>query len=170
MVCSSLNVAIYRTRDMQLVKELSSHPAIFENIGDDGTPKNPADRQFIDSSNRYYLIPYIIADDRPQPEPMGLIAYYPINHTLFEAHIFIYPEYQNVMTVEVGHKANRWLFDNSPAQKIIAFIPITKPAVLKLVQKVGFKQEGYCPNSIMLNGRSVDQYIYAIEKKHYGYE
>jgi RimJ/RimL family protein N-acetyltransferase len=167
MVFSSLNVALYRTRDMDLVKQLSSHPDIFPHIGDDGSPKNPADKHYINSSNRYYLIPYIFLDDNP-PIPMGLIVYYPINHVLYEGHIFIYPEYQHQMTVDVGHKANKWLFENSPAQKILAFVPTTKTHVLKLVQKAGFKQEGFIPKSISLNGQLIDQYIYTIGRDDYG--
>jgi RimJ/RimL family protein N-acetyltransferase len=166
MVFSSLDIAIHRTRDMELVKRLSMRDDIFALIRDDGAINNAAKRNFINSNNRYYLIPYIFPDDCP-PTPTGLIIYYPLNHVLYEGHIFIYPEYQHQATVEVGHKANRWLFENSPAQKIIALVSVNKPHVLKLVQKAGFRQEGFLPRSVLLNGELVDQYLYAIEKQDY---
>lgn len=167
MVCSRLDIAIYRTRDMNLIKRLASHPAIYPHIIDDGCPQNSADWHPHDGDKRYYLIPYNCSDDCPKP--MGLIAYYPINHILFDAHIFIYPEYQARLTVALGHKANRWLFENTSAQKIMAFVPINKLAVLKLVQRVGFAQEGFLKKSFLLKGQLTDQYIYALEKNYYGY-
>lgn len=166
---SSLNVVIYRTHDMDLVKRLGSHPDIYAAIGDDGSPHNSADWHPRDSSQKYYLIPWLISltDD---PKPMGCIVFYVINHVLYEGHIFLLPEYQHQISVSIGHKALNWIFNNTPCKKVIAFVPVTMPHLLKLVIKTGFIQEGFLKNSCSSDGKLIDQYIYTIGKDYYGHE
>jgi RimJ/RimL family protein N-acetyltransferase len=160
MVCS-LNIVVHRTQDMALVKKLATHPAIYPHIIDDGCPKNPANWHPIDSSNRYYLIPWLISLSN-DPVPMGIIAFYPLNHVLFEAHIFLLPEFQGKATDSICLKTISWMFANSPCQKIMAFIPTTKIYLVNLVESLNFEREGYIKKSISYQGELVDQYIYSL--------
>lgn len=168
MVCSSLEIAVYPTQDLELVHRLCSHPEVYPHIIDDGCPQNSADWHIHYDSRRIYLVPYHIRDDRP-PTPMGVIAFFPMNFVLYEGHIFLLPEYRGQVSVEIVHKTNQWLFDNTTAQKIIGFVPVTRIAVKKLMEKCAFKEEGFCPKSVLLNGQLVDQYILGIGRDDYGH-
>jgi RimJ/RimL family protein N-acetyltransferase len=167
MVCG-INLKIERTRDMGLVKQLASDPAIYPEIIDDSfSDKKNCVWQPENAKNKYYLIPYLCEKEAP-PCPLGVIAYYPINHILFEGHLFILPAFQHIMTAELGHMANKWMFQHSSCQSIIAFVPTSKPHVLKFVKKAGLKQVGILPASYASNGEIVDQYIFRLGKQDYG--
>lgn len=160
MVCG-IDIVIYRTHDMGLVKSLSTRPEIYPLITDDGSPK-PEDYFPIDSACRYYLIPWLINLDHVPPTPMGIIAFYALSHVLYESHIFILPEYRHQSSLEIGNKSLAWLWKHTYAKKVISFIPITKPHVIKYVTKLGFSQEGFCPHSFSSDQKLIDQYIYGI--------
>lgn len=159
MVCS-LDIVVYRTHDMNLVKSLSTRPDIYPLIIDDGCPK-AEDYHPIDSSHRYFLVPWLIDI---KPIPMGIVAFYALGHVLFEGHIFILPEYQHKLSLEIGQKSLEWLWSHTYAQKVVTFIPITKPHVIKYVTKLGFKEEGFCPGSFSSDQKIIDQYIYGIRR------
>lgn len=159
----SLNVAIYRTRDMSLIKKIGTHPDIYPHIIDDGCPSNPADWQPHDNGRNYFLIPSFLSST--ENIPMGIIAFYAINHVLFDAHICILPEFRKKMTADIGLKATQWMFDNTSCKKIIAFIPVNRPDVLALAQKGSLKLEGFCKNSFLSDGILIDQYIYGLGRE-----
>lgn len=163
MVFSNINIAIYRTRDMDMVKQLSSHPDIYHQIIDDGCPSDSADWQPKDNPRHYYLIPWLISPDQ-ENIPLGIVAYYQINHILFDAHVFILPEYQHQYSVEIGQLTKQWMFDNTSCRKIIGLIPANKPHVLEWAKKCGMYQEGYLHNSISIKNKLIDQYIFTVEK------
>jgi RimJ/RimL family protein N-acetyltransferase len=156
------DLIISRTRDIELIKKLSNYPGIYEQIIDDGCPQNKEDWLPENDHHKYYLVPWI--NENNEWVPIGVIGYYRINHILYDAHIFILPPYQAKMTVEIAKKTKQWMFDNSPCQCIIAYVPANKPNVLKFALRAGMKTVGVLPKSFSYQRQIVDQIILSIGK------
>jgi RimJ/RimL family protein N-acetyltransferase len=161
-----MNLVVHRTRDMDFVKLIGSHPDIYPFIIDDGCPSSPDDWLPIDGDKRYYLIPWLLHKNI-DPEPIGVAAYYARNHVLYEGHACLLPKYRHLMSHEIGSKCNQWMFDNTPCQKVIGFVPVTKPNMYKIALKAGFEDEGLCKNSYLSDGRLIDQHIVGIGRDYY---
>jgi len=67
-----------------------------------------------------------------------------------------------------GHKfvkeAIEWGFKNTKYLKVVAYVPSFNDHTLKLVQDVGFRQEGICRKSFLKNWKLHDQIIFGLSK------
>lgn len=158
---SGLQLTILRTRDMGLVKQLWGDPSIYHLMSDDGCPSNPAKWQPVDSDRRVFLVPWLYSVDKP-PQPMGLVSFYAVNYVMYEVHIGLLPAFHHTLTYDLCIKAKNWMFENTPCQSIIAYVPASKPHVRALAIKCGMLESGILPKSLLVQGVLIDQYVFSI--------
>ena len=161
---SGLQLTILRTRDMGLVKQLWGNPSIYHLMSDDGCPSNPAEWQPVDSDRRVFLVPWLYSMDKP-PQSMGLVSFYAMNHVTYEAHIGLLPQFHHTLTYEISIKAKNWMFEHTPCQCIVAYVPANKPHVRSFALKSGMTECGILPRSLLAQGVLIDQYIFSIGRE-----
>ena len=89
----------------------------------------------------------------------------PLNPILYEVHTSILTGGRGRKGIEAGKETIAWFFNNSPAQKIISFIPeFNRPARI-YARACGMKKEGVVTKSYFKFGKLHDQIIVGIEKE-----
>jgi len=58
-----------------------------------------------------------------------------------------------------------WVFDNFPIQRMSVTLPPMYFATIRLVNEIGFKQEGRKRESLLLNGKWIDQYLFGLTRR-----
>ena len=64
--------------------------------------------------------------------------------------------------VGLGKAFAQWLFANFPIERVTVDIPVIYYATVRLVRKIGFKDEGRKRNAVLIGGRWVDSYIFGL--------
>ena len=64
--------------------------------------------------------------------------------------------------VDLCRAVVRWMFDNFPLRRITVSPPAIYHATLRLLEKIGFKQEGRKRDAVLLGGKWNDQIIFGI--------
>jgi len=149
-------VAIKRTHDMQFVKEVMTHPRIWKWISDDGCSVETFDP--VDSDKLYWLTP--VGESR-----MGVFFVHPHNTVTYEIHTAILPEYWGNGSDLAAIEVLKWIFSNTPCQKLITHVPQNNPFALRFAKFAGLQIEGINRKSFMKNGQLLDQYLLGISKE-----
>jgi RimJ/RimL family protein N-acetyltransferase len=64
--------------------------------------------------------------------------------------------------LEVSREMMRWMFKSFPIHRITVMPPVIYYAVIRLLEKLGMRQEGRKRESVLLGGKWVDQLIFGI--------
>lgn len=134
--------------DVEVVRAILTHPAIYDRIAEDGTP--------LREDYEHELIGFHVIGTE-NGELVGLMIYYPQNLVTWECHVQVVPEFRKTHADEFGQKALKWAFDMG-AQKIVAQIPFLYPNVKDFGLKHGFEIEGINRKSYLKNNVLHDQW------------
>ena len=140
---------VERCYDVDVVRAILTHPAIYDRISEDGTL--PREDYIPDLIGAAFVIGIVGAD------PIGLMIYNPISGIVWECHVQVLPEYRKEYASEFFKKALGWAFDMG-CRKIIAQIPFLYPDVKKFALKHGFEVEGVNRKSYLKNNVLHDQW------------
>jgi len=142
---------IERTHDMNLVREIMTHPKIYKHLVPDkfieATEFSPVDSPYF-----YYLL--IKWDDKPA----GLILLTPLNASLYQGHIALLPEYAGLGYPAIK-EAFIWLRKNTNIRKLLAFVAVDNKAAKTLLDKTGFYDVAILKDSLIRNAKLTDQYL-----------
>lgn len=75
--------------------------------------------------------------------------------------------YRGKYALDVVRAGVKWLFENTEAKEIFAFIPITAPGSAVIARYVGFQYRGYKPNSWPIAGGPVDAGEFILTRAHW---
>lgn len=95
---------------------------------------------------------------------VGLVSFAPMNGATWNPHIVVLPEHRG-RGAELMALGLRWMFENTPARKLVAFPPVFKPAMVRVFEKCGFAREGFSPKSFPWRGEMHDRVLMGIEKE-----
>ena len=140
---------VARCYDIDVVRAILTHPAIYECISEDGTPSR---EDFIPPMiGAAYVVGIVGA------EPIGIVMFHPINVITWECHVQVLPEYREDHADEFAEKAVGWAWDMG-VQKLVAQIPFLYPNVRDFGLRHGFQVEGINRRSYLKKGQLHDQW------------
>jgi RimJ/RimL family protein N-acetyltransferase len=134
-----------RTFDYELIKRIVTHPLVYPKVADDAAPhwQNWEPQQ---SDSVHYVL---ISDGE---EVLGFWAFFPENSTTWRAHICFLPNAYGEKTVQASREMIEWIWQNTPCQRIIGFIPLSNKLALRLVEAAGCRPFGLDDRSFLKNG------------------
>jgi RimJ/RimL family protein N-acetyltransferase len=146
---------VERCYDVDVVRSILTHPAIYDRIAEDGTL--PREDYIPDMIGAAYVVGIVGAD------PIGVMIYHPVNGITWECHVQVLPEYRKEHADEFAQKALQWAWDMG-VQKIVAQIPELYPNVRDFGLRHGFAVEGTNRKSYLKNGQIHDQWYLGITR------
>jgi len=156
-------IEIYRTYDVDLVREILTEPSIYSAFTDDlSVPVDEFDPSPALSSEKvFFLVPYV------DGKPSGVGIFHPINGVTYGCHFNILPEYRGSTAINSAKKAIEWMFSNTECLKLTAYAPLTAPWVADFLDRIGAVVEGSLTKSFLKKGVLHDQAIYGLCKDDY---
>lgn len=151
-------VTISRCYDVALIKSTITHPKLYQHLSDDGCPDaQDFTVQLADS------LFYMVAHDGDKY--LGLFLLHPHNFICYEVHTCLLPEAWGEMAIECGKAIVRWMFENTPCQRVITNVPKYNRLALRLARNVGMSEFGVNTKSFLKNGSLHDQVMLGISKE-----
>lgn len=146
-----------RTSDPELIKEAITHPAVWDACTDDSA-----------GSACDYVAPIhpdIITLAVYDFEQFGgVFIFVRQNAVLYECHARLLPSVLGSKAIEAGKLALDWMWQGSPAWRIMAAIPVENPKAVQFAIKSGFEVFGLNPRSWGKNGRLQDCLMLGISR------
>ena len=140
--------------DKEEALEILTHPSIYSTIKDDYSALR---EDFYIPEDMAVLVCYV--DD----QPASCLTLQQMNGITWDVHVQILPEYRE-MSLELGHKMLNWIWENTTAEKLVAFISFKYENVKRYAERMGFEVEGISKNSIRIEGELIDQWLMGISK------
>lgn len=144
-------------KDLEQVDGILTHPSIYDFISDDGCPPRSeyTAKQNLECEAIYYLLCGI----------NFLTMFVPHNSITYEVHTSALPDCRGKEAIRKCHLAKQWMWDNTPARKIISIFPENNRPALALAIRVGMKREGLLAKSFLKNGHLLDQVVVGLSKE-----
>lgn len=152
---------IERTFDTALIRSVVEHPEILPQIHD-GAEQMAVPMH----ASIYYLAPKIEVGLDPgmiENHMVGVVAFIPVNSATWNPHIAILPQYRGRGT-EVMRSGIAWMFENTACEKLVAYPPSFKVAMIRVFEKCGFRTEGMSPASFRWKGELHNRVLMGLEK------
>ena len=92
---------------------------------------------------------------------VGMYRFHSLTSILLEGHVFMLPEHRQY-SLECGNEVIKWLCENTEFNKIIVNIPECFTNVIKFVEALGLKEQGYNSESYKKNGVVFGMFQYGI--------
>ena len=138
--------SILPTVDVSLIKGILGRENIYDTLVYDGSPSL---QEYTPRGVWLFLL---------KGEAItGLINLEPLTNVLWQPHIFIFEQYRGNGSEEWGKKAAQFMRDEMGAKKFIALTPYK--SAKKYAERVGFKYLTTIKNSILKNGKLMNQYM-----------
>lgn len=139
---------IQETSDIDIIKKVLCDPEIYERITSDSAPD--PDDWIPPLEGEHYLAGYV------NGELAAIFNMHPITKILWEGHMQVLKEYRK-HAHSLFADALSWVWENTPALKMVVQIPVIYPEVAKFISKHGFELEGVNRRSHLKNGVLLDQ-------------
>ena len=142
-----------RTTDLELVRNILTHPKIYPLVGDDFAPPR---EQFVPNPDS--RIWYVTA-------PGGLFTFLPESEVCWQGHVAFLPDYWGNPSHAAGMAILRWLWANTPCRRVIANIPTFNRLAIRYSNRVmGMKVFGVNEKSFLKYGHLWDQILLGISR------
>ena len=145
--------------DLEFIQNTWLNPSILPHINDDMTMGEMIRWDKV-VAHGLFLIP--IVDDGGR---IGFFYLVPQSNTYWEVHVAILPQYRGKVAIEAGKAVVKWFFENTPAKKLVANVPVDNQKAYALARRVGFNLEGMNRKSFLRNHKLIDQYFMGICKE-----
>jgi len=132
---------IERTHDMELVREILSHPSIWPHIHEDGTDEPAPD----DHEQFHWML---VSDGAPA----GVFLLHPRTSRCLEMHTCLLPRIWGAGASEAARLLANYVFQELGALKLVTNVPASNRRALRFAQASGGKIEGVNRASFMRNG------------------
>lgn len=99
------------------------------------------------------------------PNSEACFLFLPMVSVTYDSHVAVLPKSRGPQAVESGKQAIEWMWDNSPARKIVANVPENRDDVVRYVLRVGFKKEGTMTEAFLKDGKLRDLIMFGINKE-----
>ena len=148
---------IRHTKDVELIKSIVTHDAVWPHVSDDSCDKAtytpPIDGvlwlEFVDEVN------------------LGAYLVHPHNCVTYEIHTCLLPAALGAKSKIAGRLVLDWIFSNTPCQKGITQVPQENQLALRYALRCGMVKEGVNRSSFLKNGELLDMTQLGITKKEH---
>lgn len=145
---------ILRTVDEEYVARC--YASVWKDIADDFTEDQTL--FFPDMSEKnYWLTAY------HDEQELGVFLGRPISSIQYEVHIVLLPEAKG-LSAQAARHAVKWMFDNTPCERLIGCIPVYNKLAIRVAHDSGFTDFGINEKSFMKNGKLWDQVFLGISR------
>lgn len=151
---------IAQAHELSSIEAVFNHPSIKDDVWDGGIPKKlPV------SPSIYYLLAKEerFSDGAVEDIVIGAMMFVPMNSVTWNPHIAVYEEHRGLGT-EVLKEGMKWMFENTPCVKLVAYPPAFNKAMIRVFEKCEWKNEGYSPASFMWRGALHDRVMFGTGK------
>jgi RimJ/RimL family protein N-acetyltransferase len=143
-----------RTRDLELVRSILTHPRVYPWISDDGCP--PAEEfQPIDHPSVWY----VVVREQLSGLLLGLFMFVPQNAVCWEVHTCLLPAAWGKPAAAAAAGASHWMGERTPCRRIVTSVPSYNRLALRFARAAGMKQFGVNPASYLKTGKLHDQVL-----------
>lgn len=149
-------LSLSRTHDMELVRGILGHPAIWPHIHEDGTD-SPAP---VDHEGFHWLM---VSDDAP----VGVFLAHPQRVACWEVHTALLPRIWGAGAKAAARLLLAHLFQEIGCAKVITNVPATNRAALRFAKASGMRVEGTNRASFLKGGHLLDQIMLGITRKEW---
>jgi RimJ/RimL family protein N-acetyltransferase len=146
-----------RTSDYALVREIATHPKIYDKISDDQSPIRE-DYRPIESDQVFYVI---VKDSQ---ELLGMWMILPQNGVTAEIHTCLLPNAWGERAHIASILMARWIWEHTHFRRIVTNVPAYNRAALQFAEKAGMVQYGINPRSYMKRGYLFDQFLLGLSR------
>lgn len=129
LLAASARPLVERTQDADAVREIITHPHVYGQVRDDGSPAIWDYQPDMDERNIYLI------------SKAGVFCFYPYNSVTYDSHVCVLPEYRG-RSLPYGKAALAWMFTNTDCLKVIGKIPSFNKRAIAWTKKLGFEVEG----------------------------
>ena len=150
-----MNILIEQTHDMVLVEAILRHPKCWPNVSDDRTPE---DWHPQDLPGLYWALAI------QGEQPIGVFGLNSENGVMAQAHIAMLPEGRGKVAKAATEAFFRWVWAETPFQKVMGMIARRNSPARSLVCQAGMNRQGLLPRAFLKNGKLHDLMVYGIEK------
>lgn len=147
-----------RTTDMNLVRSVITHPAVYPWCCDDAAP-NAEDFEPlpVDGDRALYVLV-------THGQACGVFAFYQQNAVTTEAHTCVLPQMWG-RTHLAAQAAIAWVFEYTGFERITTSVPQDNPLAARLARRAGMTHYGYNPGSFLRNGVLLGVDLFGISKE-----
>ena len=155
---------VQQIHNAALIKEISTHEKIWDNITEDGAI---APEEYEPDMDNWIWLACTTENDNYTLKLHGIMGFHPMSDTMWQAHALFRPEcWGDKRNKKLGRLALDWLFKhNSRVHKIIGIIPDISKETLRFSARIGMKREGVLKKSYLKNGKLHDQYIVSLNRE-----
>jgi hypothetical protein len=151
-ILSKDRVCFYRTKKLDQVREILTHPEIYPHMGDDFTP--PSSRFEV---NRHDDIWYVMVRSPDFWDVMGVFTFIPQNRVCWEIHVALLPGLQARDKWAAARQIVPWLGQNTECKRLTASVPAcNRPAIFYGMIGIGMELVGRHPRAFMKDGELQD--------------
>lgn len=148
---------IERTRDMGLVREIVTDPAIWPHVQEDGAGQ---DWEPLDHDGFQWML---VTD----PLPAGVFLVHARGLACYEMHTCLLPRTWGKQAADAAQLLLRWAFTETSCRKMITAVPAYNRAALRFARAGGMQQEGINRASYLHAGQMIDQIMLGITKEEW---
>lgn len=144
--------------DMELVREIMTHPKVWPYITDDGSP---AAEDF--APTVHHAVIYLTCTDGE--DLLGMWMFLKRNAVTLEVHTCLLPGHGFTRARTAARGAAEWVWANCPRiQRITTSVPRGNRLALKFALDVGMDRFGTDPNSFLKDGILQDQTLLGLSR------
>lgn len=131
----------------KMLQRVLTHPSVFYSACDDGI-KNEGDLAGpILANQRFFVL---------MPHKNTAFIFMAVNHIMYEMHVAIIEGETRKQGVKHAVDASRWMFKNTPCQKIITYIADDHPRAVIFAQVCGMERKTLLEDAALKNGKLID--------------
>lgn len=145
-----------RTHDMELVKAIMAHPAIWPHIHEDGVSEPDP----LDHEGFHWLL---VSDG----SPAGVFLAHPQRALCWEVHTALLPRIWGAGSAMAARMLLAYLFHEVGCAKVVTNVPATNRAALRFAKASGMRVEGTNRASFLKGGELLDQIMLGITRKEW---
>src|SRR5579859_528465 len=138
--------AFERTKDLELIKTIVTHPYIWPGVSDDFSPE-PEKWQPMDPEVWTYLT---VSE---AGELLGLWALVPLSTICWEVHTCLLPKAYGSTAIAAAESGVQWVFSRTACKRIVTNVPAYNRLALRFAKACGFTEYGFNPDSYQKEGR-----------------
>lgn len=147
-----------RTTDMELVRSVITHPAVYPWCCDDAAPRAEDFAPLPADGDRAL---YVLVTDG---QACGVFAFYQQNTVTTEAHTCVLPQMWG-RTHLAAQAAIAWVFEHTGFERITTSVPQDNPLAARLARRAGMTLYGHNPGSFLRKGVLLGVDLFGISRK-----
>jgi RimJ/RimL family protein N-acetyltransferase len=149
-------ITLKRAQDLEIVRLIITDPAVYRHMVSDGSPDLESFRP-VEHEKVWYMIAF---DDA---ELLGLFMLVWLSPILLDLHVCLLPNARG-RALQAYRRGLEWLWANTKCLKVTGNTPADNRLALRVAKLAGLEVIGVNEDSLMRNGKLIDQVILGMKR------